>query len=102
MANSALDYRLNLRPSYHINKDTFIFDGNSQSAHIIARTLLVNDPHQKFALIPKQNTDFFGIHVPNEYAHEQFLLLSMDGQVLCGNSALDVISERLKLKEIYH
>jgi len=102
MANPALDHSISPNLGFHVSKDTFIFDGNSQTAHLIARTLLVNDPYQKFALIPKQNTHFFGISIPNQYENEKFLLVSQDGQVLCGKLALEVISEKLKLKEIYH
>lgn len=101
MANPALDYSASPNPGCHLSKDTFVFDGNSQTAHLIARTILVNDPHQKFALIPKQNTTYFGINVPSEYLDEKFVLLSQTGQVLSGTSALDFINERLKLTEMY-
>lgn len=102
MANPALEQSFSPNLGFHLSKDTFIFDGNSQTAHIIARTLLVNDPYRKFALIPKQNTPYFGISVPSEYADENFLLISQDGQIICGKLALEIISERLKLKEMYH
>ena len=85
-----------------VNKDTFIFDGNSKSAHIIVRTLLVNDITQKYAFMPKQNTLFFGINIPSEYNDEKFLLVGQKGEVLRGKFALESISEQLNLKRIYH
>jgi hypothetical protein len=83
-------------------KDTFIFDGNSQSAHIIARTILTNDSAHTFDLIPKQNTPFFGFELPEYYKEEKFILITQSGEVLSGNQALNVISKRLKLKVNYH
>lgn len=83
-------------------KDTFIFDGNSPSAHIIARTILTNDPSQKFGLIPRQNTPFFGIEIPGEYQNEKFILITQTREVLCGDEALEFISQRLRLQMNIH
>jgi hypothetical protein len=87
---------------FQVHKDTLIFDGNSKTAHLIARTLLVNDPQQKFALMPKQNSPFFGVELPEKYSQEKFLLISLSGEIKCGKEALDFMSERLNLKDIYH
>ena len=102
MTNLAFSLEHNSDTTFHVDKDTFIFDGNSKSAHIIARTLLINDITQKFALIPKQNTLFFGINIPFEYNDEKFLLIGKNGEVLRGNAALESISVQLNLKRIYH
>ncbi len=102
LAFNSVTSRENTNRFFELNKDTFIFDGNSQTAHLIARTLLVNDPAQKIALIPRQNTPFFGIDIPSELSNEKFILISTDGRVLRGRNALDNISKRLKLDEIYH
>ena len=67
-----------------------------------SRTILTNDPSQKFGLIPRQNTPFFGIDIPHEYQHEKFLLITQTKEVLCGEEALEFISQRLKLKVDVH
>lgn len=100
MANTALN--LANQSSYLINRDIFIFDGNSQSAHIIARTILVNDLYQQLNLIPKQNTAYFGIAVPKAHSEEKFVVLTQTGEVLVGDAALEFATLRLKLEQVLH
>jgi|GEM_PF-6829429 len=105
MANPALQIRDNSATISHLTqekltKNTLIFDGNSQSAHIIARTVLVNDPAQKVALIPKQNTAFFGIEIPQQFNREKFLLINLSGEILYGRLALECISQSLNLNRL--
>ena len=99
-ANPAL--KLDNQQNYLLNRDIFIFDANSPSAHIIARTILVNDPYQYLNLIPKQNSAYFGIHIPNCHAGEQFVLLTQNGEFLSGDEALELVSTRLKLDSSIH
>jgi len=100
MANPALN--IQQTRNFLIKKDILIFDANSQSAHIIARTILVNDPSQKFHLIPRQSAAFFGVELPHKYEKEKFILMTQTGETICGKNALSLISERLKLATQIH
>jgi len=108
MTNLAFNFTFNSGTSsshnatFQVHKDTLVFDGNSKTAHLIARTLLINDPSQKFSLMPKQNSHFFGIDIPEEYLHEKFLLIGTNGEVKRGKQALDHMSEKLNLDKMYH
>ncbi len=100
MANPALN--IANQSNYLVNRDIFVFDGNSQSAHIIARTVLVNDPYQQLNLIPKQNTSYFGIEVPTAHSEEKFIVMTRTGDVLVGDAALQFVTLRLKLETKFH
>ena len=95
MANPA--QHLESARNFLVRKDTFIFDGNSHSAHVIARTILVHDLAHHFDLVPRQNAPFFGIALPLEHSDEKFILVTQQGEVLSGQEALERISQRLKL-----
>lgn len=100
MANPA--QQLEHTTNYLTQRDIFIFDGNSRSAHKIALTILVHDQSQKFDLVPKQNAPFFGIELPEAHREEKFILVMQTGEILNGKTALDFISHRLKLQAQVH
>ncbi len=90
------------QPCFHTHRNTFIFDGNSQSAHLLARTILVHDRQHLFDLIPKQNTEYFGKSLPIKSENDEVLVLTQDGVVLRGEKAIRFVGEKLNLKKIYY
>jgi hypothetical protein len=89
-------------PCFHSHRNTFIFDGNSQSAHLLARTILVHDRQHLFDLIPKQNTKYFGKYLPIQSEQDEILVLTQDGVILRGEKAIRFVGEQLNLSKIYY
>lgn len=105
MNNTSVNTSINTAvqaPCFHSHRNTFIFDGNSQAAHLLARSILVHDREHLFDLIPKQNTDFFAksLAIPSE--PDEVLVLTQDGVILRGEKAIRFVSEQLHLKKIYY